>query len=81
MADGGDEETFLGVSRDEGWPAVASGEDALARIEVEAAPKLFTLSAVAFVAALDEDGADPLFKEIEPSEIGGFSAVSGLERE
>ena len=54
---------LVGIARDEGRAVVAAFENGLAGIDEKAALALAGLDGVALVAALDEDGADVLFKE------------------
>ncbi len=57
-----DDQAFIGSAWNEGWTGVTAGQETFAGVEDEAA-FLFFVSAVAFVAVLNECGADSGFEE------------------
>ena len=74
VADGLDEAAFFRVAGDDGGAGFTAGEETVAGVEGEAAFEFLGVSAVAFVAAVDEDGADAFFEEVELL-AGGFGGA------
>lgn len=62
VSDGWDQRPLVRFSRNDGWSALAPGEQSSERIDVQ--PALFGLSAMALEAVLDEDGTNLLLKEL-----------------
>ena len=65
VADGFDEQAFVGLAGDDGRPGVAALPDPLGRVEQEAALDLLGRGGVAGGAGVDEDRADPLLEEFD----------------
>ncbi len=63
LADGPHQEAFLGLARHDRRPRVAAAEQGRARVEPQVGPLLF--GAVAFLALLDQDGADAGLEEAQ----------------
>src|SRR5438046_2780743 len=70
MADGLDEQARLGVAGDDRGPGLAALADGVARVQAEVALQLFRLGAVAGVAFLHQNGADPLLEELVVGRLG-----------
>ena len=76
-----DEETFAGVTWDDGGCGLAATEEACAGIEAETSLDLFTFLAVTFVTVFDEDWADLFFEESELRRVIGGEDRGGSEKE
>jgi hypothetical protein len=82
VADGLDEERFIGLAGHKGGPGVAAGEGGLAGVEEEPAADPIRLLAVAGVTLVGEDGADAGFEELQVGggQGGGDGRVVGRHR-
>ena len=65
VADGLDEGAAIRIARDHGRTAVAAAQDALAGVEVESVLHGLPLGAVAFEAAVHQDGPDVPLEEVD----------------
>ena len=63
VPDGMDEQALFGIARNHRGARFAAPQQALARIQVEL--RLHLVAAVALVAAVGQDGADPLLEELD----------------
>ena len=61
-----DEQAFLRVPRNDGRAGLADFQQAVARIEKEAAFELFTFVTVTFVTILDQQWPNLFFEELSP---------------
>ena len=77
VADGGQEQAFLGISRHDGGPGLAALARGVPGVERQAALRLARLGRVALVALFDEDGADLALEELDAFgvRVGGARAV------
>jgi hypothetical protein len=76
VPDGRDQQALVRVPRHDGRPGVAALEQGRPAVDQQPALGLVGLRAVALVAPLDEDRADPLLEQIQP--VGGRQGSDGL---